>query len=202
MKKFRVPPGWPIPPGRSWTPPEGWQPDPSWPAPPDRWRFWVDAKGKPVPGPIGRYGGVSRRAVSGAAAGAALFVAANLWALSAIGLIGGSGEDPAGVLADDARTVSTTPTPQPPKSIDRTPSVVRTETPSGEATPTVTSEVVRPSERPTSTEPPRSKHTSKPTKPRRTDRTPRWDIPPEYIEQCKREHPEYAWWCDPNHRPR
>ncbi|HWD83573.1 MAG TPA: excalibur calcium-binding domain-containing protein [Kribbella sp.] len=57
MRQFNTPPQWPSPPRADWRPPRRWQPPESWPAPPRRWAFWVDEHGRPVRGPIGRYGG-------------------------------------------------------------------------------------------------------------------------------------------------
>jgi hypothetical protein len=117
LKRFVVPPTWPSPPRRSWVPPKTWRPDPSWPPAPDDWRFWVDGRGNAVRGPIGRYGGPSRRiAVIGAAA-LVLFLGVNIWALSAVGLFGGS-DDPAAV-----RFVGDDQSPPPSASPTRTPVV-------------------------------------------------------------------------------
>jgi hypothetical protein len=149
-----------------------------------------------VPGPIGRYGGISRRKIGGGVAAAALFVAVNVWALSAVGLLGGDADPQATRdLADDARTTPT-PTVQSTRESIRRPSVVQTETPSGEATPTITERpraTVRRTEQ--TVEPTKTRHTRPPVK--RPRPTYRWSIPPEYVERCKRENPEMAWWCDP-----
>ncbi|MFF0267410.1 excalibur calcium-binding domain-containing protein [Kribbella sp. NPDC004536] len=61
MRQFNAPPEWPSPPRADWRPPRRWQPPESWPAAPRRWAFWVDEHGRPVRGPIGRYGGTRRR---------------------------------------------------------------------------------------------------------------------------------------------
>ena len=107
MKRFVVPPTWPSPPRRSWVPPKTWRPDPSWPPAPEGWRFWVDGKGKPVRGPIGRYGGPSRRVMYAGAGALVLFLGVNIWAVSALGLFGGDSGDPQAVqVVDDS-----TPTP-------------------------------------------------------------------------------------------
>lgn len=60
MRQFNTPPEWPDPPTPDWRPPRRWQPPRSWPAAPDRWVFWVNEHGRPVRGPIGRYGGPRR----------------------------------------------------------------------------------------------------------------------------------------------
>lgn len=59
MRQFNTPPGWPDPPNARWRPPKRWGPAESWPSAPAGWRFWVDEDGRPVRGPIGRYGGPS-----------------------------------------------------------------------------------------------------------------------------------------------
>jgi hypothetical protein len=117
VKRFVVPPNWPTPPRRSWMPPKTWRPDPAWPPAPEDWKFWVDGKGNPVRGPIGRYAGPSRRAVFAGAGGMALFLALNIWALSAIGLFdSGQPESQAVRVVDDGTPTPTpTPTPQAPK---------------------------------------------------------------------------------------
>lgn len=60
MRQFNAPPEWPAPPRPDWRPPRRWQPPETWPPPPRRWAFWVDEDGRPVRGPIGRYGGPRR----------------------------------------------------------------------------------------------------------------------------------------------
>ena len=59
MRQFNTPPGWPDPPNARWRPPKRWGPAESWPPAPAGWRFWIDEDGRPVRGPIGRYGGPS-----------------------------------------------------------------------------------------------------------------------------------------------
>lgn len=155
MKRFVVPPSWPTPPRRSWVPPKTWQPDPSWPPAPADWRFWVDGKGNPVRGPVGRYGGTSRRAIIAGSGGLVLFLAVNIWALTAIGLFDGGGpETQAAPIVDDSPTPSTTVTPQAPKTTAK-PSV-----------PPPTRTTVTPTVAPT-TEPTRTTRTSR--KPERTE---------------------------------
>ena len=68
MRQFNAPPGWPDPPTARWRPPKRWQPPESWPPAPPGWAFWVDASGKRVRGPIGRYGGPGRIKVGAIAA--------------------------------------------------------------------------------------------------------------------------------------
>ncbi|MGZ0153307.1 excalibur calcium-binding domain-containing protein [Kribbella sp. WER1] len=60
MRQFNTPPEWPAAPRPDWQPPRRWQPPQNWPPPPRRWAFWVDEQGRPVRGPIGRYGGPRR----------------------------------------------------------------------------------------------------------------------------------------------
>jgi hypothetical protein len=59
VRQFNTPPGWPDAPNARWRPPKRWGPAEAWPPAPDGWRFWVDEDGRPVRGPIGRYGGPS-----------------------------------------------------------------------------------------------------------------------------------------------
>jgi hypothetical protein len=97
LKRFVAPPNWPIPPRRNWIPPKSWQPDPSWPPAPAGWHFWRDGNGKAVLGPIGRYGGPSRRAMYAGAAALLVFLGINVWAVLVIGVSGGGSDDPAAV---------------------------------------------------------------------------------------------------------
>lgn len=204
MKRFVVPPSWPTPPRRSWVPPKTWQPDPSWPPAPADWRFWVDGKGNPVRGPVGRYGGTSRRVIIAGAGGLVLFLAVNIWALTAIGLFDGGGPETQAVpIVDDSPTPSATVTPQAPKTT-ATPSVpppTRTTvkptlTPTAE--PTRTTPTTRTPERTEERKP--KKTVTKTVKPRptatvTTSRPPtREEILYEYCRQ-------QGWdpeWCDPD----
>jgi outer membrane biosynthesis protein TonB len=68
VRQFNAPPGWPDPPNARWRPPRDWGPAESWPPAPARWAFWVDQDGRPVRGPIGRYGGPSIVKLGAAAA--------------------------------------------------------------------------------------------------------------------------------------
>jgi hypothetical protein len=60
VRQFNAPPEWPTPPTPGWRPPRRWRPPSTWPAAPKGWSFWVDAQGRPIRGPIARYGGPSR----------------------------------------------------------------------------------------------------------------------------------------------
>jgi hypothetical protein len=143
-----VPPTWPSPPRRHWVPPKTWRPDPSWPPPPEGWRFWVDGKGKPVRGPVGLYGGPSRKSAYAGIGGLVLLFGVNFWALSEIGLFGGdSGSQAIHVAADSSPTPS--PTVVPPKATRPT-----------SAPPPVQKTTVTPTPKPT----------PKPTKSRATER--------------------------------
>ncbi|MEU8224336.1 excalibur calcium-binding domain-containing protein [Kribbella sp. NPDC048915] len=162
MRQFNAPPGWPDPPTARWRPDKGWRPPESWPPAPRGWAFWVDEAGRPVRGPIGRYGGPSRVKV-GAIAGVPL-------ALIALVLANpfGDGNDTAGTVPLFGRTTS------PPASAAATPTTAPSGTPGSvtpqrtEASPTAN----EPTERPTSpTSAPPSKATSAPTQAPTTTRT-------------------------------
>ena len=125
MKRFVVPPSWPSPPRRSWVPPKTWRPDPTWPPAPEGWRFWVDGKGKPVRGPIGQYGGPSRRVVYAGGAALVLFLGVNLWAVSALGLFGGNSDDAAvKVFGSQSPSPTASPSTTPPATPAVPPSTV------------------------------------------------------------------------------
>ncbi|MFI5696715.1 hypothetical protein ACIA58_32980 [Kribbella sp. NPDC051586] len=162
MKRFVVPPSWPSPPRRSWVPPKTWRPDPSWPPAPDDWHFWSDGKGNPVRGPIGRYGGPSRRVVYAGGTALILFLAVSLWAVSAIGLFGGKSDDAAVKVFDDqspSPSVSSSATPP------ATPVVPRTTTTPPLVPKTIPVPTHAPTRRPT------QEPTRRPTSTRTTERT-------------------------------
>ncbi|WP_433165478.1 hypothetical protein [Kribbella sp. CA-247076] len=211
MKRFVVPPTWPSPPRRSWVPPKTWRPDPSWPPPPEGWRFWVDGHGNAVRGPVGRYGGTSRKAMSAGIGGLVLLLGVNFWALSAIGLFGGDSGDPAAVhvVDDSTPTPSATPTVVPPKVTQPTSApppvqkttVTPTTKPKPSPKPTKTRTTERESQErtePTPT-PTRTSTTTRTTRPPRTTTTPltRDEILRQYCIQ-RGWDPE---WCDPDNWP-
>lgn len=211
MKRFVVPPNWPSPPRRSWAPPKTWRPDPSWPPAPEGWRFWVDGKGNPVRGPIGRYGGPSRRVVYAGGAALVLFLGVNLWAVSAIGLFGGNSDD-AAVKVFGSQSLS--PTASPSATPPATPAVPRpTVTPP--RVPTTTPAPTRATQRPTqqSTRRPSSTKTAertqtpdpKPTRTTTSTKTPTPTRPtsqPSTREEILRQYCiDHGWdpsLCDPN----
>lgn len=209
MKRFVVPPSWPTPPRRSWVPPKTWRPDPSWPAAPDDWKFWVDGKGNPVRGPVGRYGGPSRRVVAAGAGGLMLFLAVNFWALSAIGLLdGGPSNSQALPVVDDSSPTPTVLPTTPPKKTTTTeetaapPPVPKTTRPT--ATPTKTRTTKKPEEReerePTPTRPTATKTTVRPTRPAPTRTLTREELLAQY---CAAQGWDPSWcdpdnWSDPN----
>ena len=204
MKRFVVPPSWPTPPRRSWMPPKTWRPDASWPPAPDDWKFWVDGKGNAVRGPVGRYGGPSQRMVFAGAGGLVLFLAVNLWAISAIGLFGG--DDPknqaAPVLDDSSSTPSVTATPTlPPKttavpsplpSVQKT-TVRSTPTPTQAKTTRKAEETEERQPTPTRT----STRTVRPPRPTPSRPPTREEILAEYCAK----HDLDAKWCDPDNWP-
>jgi hypothetical protein len=204
LKRFVVPPSWPIPPRRNWIPPKPWHPDPSWPPAPPGWRFWVDGKGKPVMGPVGRYGGPSRRAVYAGAAALLVFAGVNIWAVSAIGLFGGKPDDSAAVKFAE-KTSQPTPsstTPVVPRTTITPPLVPGTiVVPTVQAThprkPTAdkTTERTRTAPKPTrtATKPPSPKPSPKPTRP-----TVRPSTSDEILRQYCIEHGIDPAWCDPS----
>ena len=209
MKRFVVPPTWPSPPRRSWVPPKTWRPDPSWPQAPEDWRFWVDGKGKPVRGPIGLYGGPSRRVMYAGAGAVVLFLGVNIWAVSALGLFSGDSGDPQAVqvVDDSTPTPSATPTSVVPKAT--TPPAVPTTTATPAKPPTQ-----RPTQRPTKTRttdsrtderpdptPTKTTATTKktPSPPRPTaSRTPTRD---EILRQYCVQQGWDPEWCDPANWP-
>jgi hypothetical protein len=217
LKRFVVPPTWPSPPRRSWVPPKTWRPDPSWPPAPEDWRFWVDGKGNPVRGPVGLYGGTSRRVVYAGATALVLFLGVNVWALSVIGLFGGDSGKPqaADVVDDRAATPSVSPTGTPSVTPPRVPTTTTTTpVPPPKTTVTPTQEPSRrptqeptktPTERPTEeqTVPPSTVTTtvtpkaSKTPKPRR----PRTSQSPTQEELLRQYCLQRGWdpeWCDPD----
>ncbi|TCC28044.1 hypothetical protein [Kribbella speibonae] len=157
MKRFVVPPSWPSPPRRNWIPPKTWRPDPSWPPAPEDWRFWVDAKGEPVLGPIGRYGAPSRRAAYAAGAAMIVFAGVNLWAVLMIGQFNGP---------DDSAVVTFVEESPSPAVSSTSPAVPRTTS----APPLVPRTIVVPSTRPTF-RPTRKPTATKPTATKKTERT-------------------------------
>ena len=204
MKRFVVPPAWPSPPRRSWVPPKTWRPDPSWAPPPEGWRFWVDGKGKPVRGPIGRYGSPSRRVMYAGAGALVLFLGVNIWAVSALGLFGGDSGDPQAVQVVDDSTPTpsaTTPTPVVPQTT--TPPLV----PKTTVTPTQ-----KPTQRPTQTrtterrteEPPDPTPTQTTTTAKKTPKPSRTSQPPTREEILRQYCVQRGWdpeWCDPDNWP-
>ncbi|HET6296429.1 MAG TPA: hypothetical protein VFG33_23795 [Kribbella sp.] len=203
MKRFVVPPSWPTPPRRSWMPPKTWHPDPTWPPAPEDWQFWVDGKGNAVRGPVGLYGGTSRRKVFAGAGALVLFLAVNFWALSAIGLF--DGESPstqaAPVVDDSSPTPSTTPSAPPTTAKPSTPpTVAKTVAPKTTPTPSKT-RTTKKTESAEEQRPTATKTTTK--KPVPTTR-PTPSRPPTqeemYAEFCKQQgwDPE---WCNPDNWP-
>jgi hypothetical protein len=163
VRQFNTPPGWPDPPNARWRPPKRWGPAESWPPAPAGWRFWVDEDGRPVRGPIGRYGGPSIVKLGSVAA----------VVLALIGLV---------LFNPLARGDDTTTTAGPTTSIETppaegTPAEPGTETPAtagpataptSEPTGAPTSEpTLTPTPSPQETEPP----TSQPSTPTSTDPT-------------------------------
>ncbi|MER7251767.1 hypothetical protein [Kribbella sp. NPDC000426] len=172
MKRFVVPPNWPSPPRRSWVPPKTWRPDPSWPPAPEGWHFWVDGKGNPVRGPIGQYGGPSRRVVYAGGGALVLFLAVNLWAVSALGLFGGDSDDAAVKILgrqSPSPTASSTATPAVPRSTVTPPRVPTTSVPTRTPTQRPTQ---RPTRRPSSTKTTERTPTPKPTRTTTSTKTP------------------------------
>ncbi|HET6987650.1 MAG TPA: hypothetical protein VFI00_13590 [Kribbella sp.] len=207
MKRFVVPPTWPSPPRRSWVPPKTWRPDPSWAPPPEGWRFWVDGKGNPVRGPIGRYGGPSRRVMYAGAGALVLFLGVNLWAVSALGLFGGGAGDPQAVqVADDSTPTPSATTPAPvvpqtttPPKPTVTPTQRPTQRPTQQPTKTRTTE-------PRTAEPPDPTPTKTPTTAKTTPRPsrPSTSRPPTREEILRQYCIQRGWdpkWCDPDNWP-
>ena len=199
MKRFVVPPNWPTPPRRSWTPPKIWQPDPNWPPAPEGWKFWVDGKGNPVRGPVGRYAGTSRRMVFAGAGAVMLFLAVNIWALSALGLFDGDlPQTQAAPVVDD----SLAPTPTPTTTKPSAPPTVPKTTVKPTDTPTATPTKKRTTRQPTASEerdpsPTKTTKTVRPSSPTPTRPPTREELLAEYCRQ-------QGWdpeWCDPYNWP-
>ena len=133
MRQFNTPPGWPDAPNARWRPAKRWGPAEAWPPAPDGWRFWVDEDGRPVRGPIGRYGGPSIVKL-----GSVTAVVLALIGLVLFNPLAGGG-DP----ETSAAPVTTEPTPtaEPETSAPSTPKATRTPTESSSA-PTTTSTAV------------------------------------------------------------
>jgi hypothetical protein len=207
VKRFVVPPGWPTPPRRSWVPPKTWRPDPSWPPAPAGWRFWDDGKGNAVRGPVGLYGGTSRRAVFAGAGGLAVFLAINIWALSAIGLFDGddgrrSTMQAAPVLDDKSPTptLTPTPTPTPPRTTQTPPAVKPTTVTPSTTKPTKSRTSRKPEQTEESRTPTPTKSVTKPVRPPRTSTS----TPPtreELLEEYCRQQGWDPEWCDPDNWP-
>ncbi|MFB6720235.1 hypothetical protein ACFCV3_08760 [Kribbella sp. NPDC056345] len=205
MKRFVVPPDWPSPPRRSWVPPKTWRPDPSWPPAPDDWQFWVDGKGEPVRGPVGRYAGPSQRTVFAGAGAMVLAFAVVFWALSAVGLFGGGGEDAgAAHIAETPETPAVTETPAVP------PRVTPSRRPTPTATPSKIKAVAEPTLRPTKTRTTKKPETVKPsTTPTPTTQTvkptrPTTSRPPTRDEILRQYCIDRGWppeWCVPKDDP-
>jgi hypothetical protein len=208
VKRFVVPPSWPTPPRRSWMPPKTWRPDPEWPAAPDDWKFWVDGKGNAVRGPVGRYGGPSRRVVALGAGGLALFLVVNFWALSAIGLFDGGPADSQALPAVDDRTPTPSVQPTTPPKTTTTaetsapPPVEKTTKPTKTPTPTKTRTTKKREERAeretTPTKPTATKTTVKPTTRPTTRRPPTREEM--IVQYCTAQGWDPAW-CDPDNWP-
>jgi outer membrane biosynthesis protein TonB len=165
VRQFNAPPGWPDPPNVRWRPPKRWGPGESWPPAPAGWAFWVDEDGRPVRGPIGRYGGPSMIKLGAVAA----------VVLALIGLVlfnpftGGDDSEttaapttgvetpaaagtPTAPQTEAPRTTSaptTTPTPEPTHTPTPTPAPSSTPAESESATPTASSTTPEPTTEPT-----------------------------------------------------
>lgn len=224
MKRFVVPPNWPTPPRRSWMPPKTWQPDPAWPPAPAGWKFWVNGKGTPVTGPIGRYGAPSTRAVVAGASAVVLFLSANVWGLNAMGLFDGddkpapraaplSTETPSPSVTPAAPKTSSRPSPQPSAEQTKTraskqPNRSQQRRPARSTSPTPTASTSRPpTSRPTSrpttvpTTRPTARPTTGPTGPTTGPMSPQPSTREEiFAEYCRRQgYPPQ--WCDPSNWP-
>ncbi|GAB2677219.1 hypothetical protein [Kribbella swartbergensis] len=209
MKRFVVPPTWPSPPRRHWVPPKSWRPHPSWPPPPEGWRFWVDGKGNPVRGPVGRYGGPTRKSVYAGAGGLVLLLGVSFWALSAVGLFGGDSGSQAVHVADDS-------TPRPTPTATATPTAVPSKVaPSTPPPPPVQKTTVTPTRKPTP-KPTRTRTTEREDRPeptptrtsttKKTVRPPRpsTSTPPTREELLRQYCIQQGWdpeWCDPANWP-
>lgn len=125
MRQFNAPPGWPDPPNARWRPSKDWGPAESWPPAPAGWAFWVDEDGRPVRGPIGRYGGPSIIKLGSVAA----------VVLALIGLVlfnPFTGGDDAATTAAPTTGAETTPAPE------GTPTAPETAAPTTTSYPTTT----------------------------------------------------------------
>jgi hypothetical protein len=139
-------------------PPKTWRPDPAWPPAPEDWKFWVDGKGNPVRGPVGRYAGPSRRVVFAGAAGIALFLVMGLWMVSTLGLFDGKPQRVQAAQVIDDSTPSPTPTPVAPTTLPTAP-------------PRVEKSTLKPSPKPTKTRTTKRTETTESTKPKPTKTT-------------------------------
>jgi type IV secretory pathway VirB10-like protein len=150
VRQFNAPPGWPDPPNARWRPPKHWGPSESWPPAPAGWRFWVDENGRPVRGPIGRYGGPSVLKL-----GAVATVVLTLIGLVLFNPLAG-GDDDTAITPAPSTEVETPPasesTPEPPETAP--PTTTGTTGPTTTPTPRPTPEPTRTPTATTSTEPP------------------------------------------------
>ncbi|RZT28818.1 hypothetical protein EV649_2602 [Kribbella sp. VKM Ac-2569] len=205
MKRFVVPPSWPSPPRRNWIPPKTWRPDPSWPPAPEGWKFWVDGKGEPVLGPIGRYAAPSRRAAYAAAAAMIVFVGVNLWAVLVIGHLGDPDDSAVVTFAEESpsagpvsstspavpRTTSTPPlVPRTTLVPSKSPTPRPTQRPTRKTTATKTTERTTPT--PTPTRATTSTATAKPSRPTSSPSTRE-----ELLRQYCIDRGIDPAWCDP-----
>lgn len=167
MRQFNTPPEWPDPPTPDWRPPRRWQPPASWPAAPDRWVFWVDGRGRPVRGPIGRYGGPRRLTTL-----AIVVVPAALMALVLLNPFssGDSTDTAPDFLPTTPATTAATPAErsEKPARAERTP----TSTPTQIASSTPTGPPTTPTTTPTTTEVSPRSATPTTTAPKTTPPTP------------------------------
>ena len=207
MKRFVVPPNWPSPPRRNWVPPKTWRPDPAWPPAPEGWKFWVDGKGEPVLGPIGRYAGPSRRAAYAAAAAMVVFAGVNLWAVLVIGQLGGSDDSAVVTFVEESPTASpavSSPSPVVPRATPTPPLVPKTilvpskgptsrptQRPTRKPTATKTAERTTSTPRPTRTT--TSTTTAKPSRPTSTPSTRE-----QLLRQYCIDRGIDPAWCDPS----
>ncbi|RZT12023.1 excalibur calcium-binding domain-containing protein [Kribbella sp. VKM Ac-2569] len=165
MRQFNAPPGWPDPPTARWRPPKRWRPPESWPPAPAGWRFWVDGHGRPVHGPIGRYGGPSRIKL-----GAVVAVPLALIAVVLLNPFGGGDESASTTpvrISEPTSTPTSTPVAEPTAvatAPERTesPEAGRTPTPTESQTPSATPEVTT-APTPTPTEPSPTSSSTAPT---------------------------------------
>jgi hypothetical protein len=154
VRQFNAPPGWPDPPNARWRPPKRWGPAESWPPAPNGWAFWVDEDGRPIRGPIGRYGGPS--IVKLGAVAAVVLVLIGLVLFNPF-----TGGDDAATTAAPTAEVETTPAPE------GTPSAPET-------APTTTTPTTAPTQEPTQTptRTPSKTPTSEPSTPKSSSTTP------------------------------